>query len=244
MERPTREQLEELRSFDTPTVCNAVECFGLRKNTEGFMRPGMVLRTSDKKPVVGYAATARVSAAHPAPDAHEMLMKYYRHVRDMGDPTIAVVQDIDPEPVSSFWGEVQATVHKSLGYAATLMQGGVRDIDEAGAMGFHFFSTQINVSHGYIHVERFGCPVDMLGLTIRPGDLLHMDQHGVVAIPHEVVPRLADACRAIIKAEYPMLEPCRKAIADGRKPDVEEIAKWRIAMGEARQAAVAQFSIQ
>ena len=238
----TKEQLEELRTFDTPTICNAIECFKIRNNTEGYMRPGMFLRTKDKKPVVGYAATARCSAKYPASDAHEMLMGYFEHVREMADPTIAVVQDIDPEPASSFWGEVQATVHMSLGCVATLMQGGVRDIEEASAMGFHFYSTEINVSHGYIHVERYNCPLQILGLTVAPGDLLHMDQHGVVNIPYEVAPNLAEACRFIIKAEYPMLEPCRKAIAEGRKPTMDEISQWRKAMAEARQAGAKQFA--
>lgn len=237
MERLSLEQLEELRKFDTPTVCNAVECFGVRKNTEGYMQPGMVLRTRDTTPVVGYAATAKCSAAYPDPDGHKMLMGYYEHVREMADPTIAVVQDIDPVPVASFWGEVQATVHKSLGCVATLMQGGVRDIEEANELGFYFFSTEINVAHGYIHVEKFACPVQVLGLTINPGDLLHMDQHGVTVIPHEIAPRLARVCRKIADAELPMLEPCRKAIREGRKPTMAEIAAMREAMNAARKLA-------
>lgn len=242
MEILTREQLDELRRFDSPTICNAVECFGVMKSTEGYMRPGMTLRTCDKKPVVGYAATAKVSANYPDPDAPARLMGYYEHIREMADPTIAVVQDIDPVPVASFWGEVQATVHKSLGCVGTLMEGGVRDIEEASAMGFHFFSTEVNVSHGYIHVEKFNCPVNMLGLTIYPGDLLHMDQHGVVKIPHEIAPRLAEACRAIIEAEYPMLEPCRKALAEGRKPTMQELAEWREAMVAARKTSAKKYA--
>lgn len=235
MEYLTREQLKELEEFDTPTVCNAIEMFHLRSNVEGYMKPGLILRTQVKRPVVGYAATAKVSAGAPSPDAHQKLMEYYEHVREMRDPTIAVVQDIDPEPIAAFWGEVQATVHMSLGCTATLMEGGVRDIEEANALGFHFFSTEINVAHGYTHVERVGCPIKMLGLEIQPGDLLHADQHGVVKIPHEIAPKLAEACRKITAAELPMLEPCRQAIKDGRKPTMEELDAWRRAMTEARK---------
>lgn len=236
MELLNQGQIEELRNFDSPTICNAVECFGVRKNTEGYMRYGMTLRTQDKTPVVGYAATAKVSAAHPDPDAYNMLMGYYSHVRQTPGPCISVIEDIDCESVASFWGEVQATVHLSLGCVATIIKGGVRDITEANRMGFHFYSTEINVAHGYIHVEKFACPVNILGLTVHPGDLLHMDQHGVVLIPHEVAPFLAPMCRKIADAELPMLEPCRKAIQEGRKPTMEEIATWREAMNAARKA--------
>jgi regulator of RNase E activity RraA len=236
MEYLSQAQIEELRKFDSPTICNAIECFGIRKNTEGYMRAGMTLRTKDKTPVVGYAATAKVSAIHPDPDSHAMLMGYYAHIRETRSPCIAVVEDIDAEPAASFWGEVQATVHRALGCVATVMKGGVRDIDEADRLGFYFYSTGINVAHGYTHVEKYACPVTILGLTVHPGDLLHMDQHGVVLIPHEVAPKLARVCRKIIDAELPMLEPCRKAIAENRKPTMEEISAMREAMNIARKA--------
>ena len=60
------EQLEALRYFDTPTVCNAIEFFKLRPRTCGFGLPGMVWRGGDSsKAIVGYAVTARVGAIFP-----------------------------------------------------------------------------------------------------------------------------------------------------------------------------------
>jgi regulator of RNase E activity RraA len=93
------------------------------------------------------------------------------------------------------------------------------------------------VAHGYTHVEKYACPVQILGLTVMPGDLLHIDRHGVVLIPHEIAPKLARVCKKIMDAELPMLEPCRKAIKERRKPSMEEIASWREAMNEARKAS-------
>ena len=237
MEKLTRAQIDELCRYDSPTVCNALEVFGVRPNTEGCMKPGMMLRVKQNRIVVGYAATAKVSANFPDADSHSMLMGYYEHVREMADPTIAVIQDTDPEPMGSFWGEVQATVHMSLGCVGAVVHGGVRDIDEATALGFQFHSTQLHVTHGYTHIEKYNCPVRILGLAVHPGDLLHMDQHGVVNIPHEVASKLAGVCQKIVEAEYPMLEPCRKAIAEGRKPTMEELSQWRTAMASARKAA-------
>lgn len=240
MKKLTKEQIEELEMFDTPTVCNALETFHCRSRVEGYMKPGMILRTPAGKPMVGYAATAKAGGRFPRPDAHQKLMEYYGHVREMADPTIAVVQDIDKEPAAAFWGEVQATVHKSIGCVGTLTDGGVRDIKEAGELGFQFFSTSVEVAHGYTHVVECGCPVSILGLDIYPGDLLHADIHGVVKIPHEIAPVLAEACRKAAAAELPMLEPCRKAIAEGRKPTIEELGFWRNDMTEARKQAEKQ----
>jgi len=231
----TKAQLEELCQFDGPTVCNALERFDLRPRTAGFALPGMTRRTPHDKPMIGYAATVKVSSMHPKAGAAEKLLAYYETVREMHDPTIAVVQDTDPSPIGSFWGEVQATVHKSLGAIGGITAGGVRDIKEVSELGFHFFSTHLLISHGYIHIEDFNCTVDVCGLTVNPGDLLFADHHGVVQIPHDVAPQLADACRKAAAAELPMLEPCRKAIKEGRKPTIEELTAWRKAMEQKRQ---------
>lgn len=231
----SKEQLDELCAFDGPTICNALEVFDLFPRTSGFTKPGMTLRTPTQKPMVGYAATVKVSARHPMPGAAEKLIAYYASVRETPDPTIAVVQDIDAEPIGSFWGEVQATTHKALGAIGTVTYGGVRDIKEVAELGFQFFSTDLLISHAYIHVESFGCPVEILGLTVNPGDLLFADQYGVVCIPHEVAPNLAAMCRKVADAELPMLEPCRKAIQTGVKPSTEDLMVWRKAMEQKRK---------
>lgn len=229
----TKEQLEELREFDTPTICNAIEGFNIRPRTSGYANPGMLLRTGQKKPMVGYAATAKVGSMYPGEGAK--MMEYYESVREMPDPTIAVIQDIDPIPKGSFWGEVNATTHMALGAIGTLTDGGVRDLEEVSELGFYFFSSSLVVSHGYTHVESYNCPVEICGLIIRPGDLIHADQHGVTVIPPEVAPKLAAACRRAAAAELPMLEPCREAIKKGVKPTMEEIRKWRADMDQKRK---------
>ena len=232
----SKDQIIELEQFDTPTVCNAIESFGIRPDIEGYTRPGAIHRTGHKKSIVGYAATALVGGMYPIPNAHENLMGYYSHVREMLDPTIAVIQDTDSQTTAAFWGEVQATVHMSLGCIGTLIDGGVRDLAEVDAIGFQMYSTSLCVAHGYTHVSAYGCKVNILGLEINPGDLLHIDQHGAVKIPHDIASLVANACRKMIAAELPMLEPCRQAIKEGKKPTIGEIDTWRRLMVQARKA--------
>ena len=57
----------------------------------------------------------------------------------------------------------------------------------------------------------FGSPVMIGGVEIHSGDLLHADKHGVCLIPHEVAPRLAEACVEVESRERPLLESCRSA---------------------------------
>lgn len=237
MEYLTLKQIEELKEFDTPTVLNAIEAMAIRRNTEGFCYPGMLLRTPAVEPMVGYAVTGKISGTVP-PTAEQMnlLFDYYSDVRDLDVPGICVLQDVDEIPIGTFWGEVQATAFKALGAAGTITQGGVRDLKEVSSLGFQFFSTDIMVARAESHLIDRKCPVKICGLTINPGDLIHADLHGVAVIPPQAAPKLAEACRRIVAAEAFVLNPCRKAIKDGIKPTVDELRQWRGEMNKHRQA--------
>jgi regulator of RNase E activity RraA len=231
----SKEQIEELRQFDTPTVSNAIEKFKVRSKIEGFTSPKIKAIYPDRKPVVGYACTAKISARYPGTKEHEeTLYQYYQSLLDCPSVPISVIQDIDEEPVGSFWGEVQTTVHKALGCMAVLTNGGVRDLDEAYALGFTYHASCVLVSHGYIHMEMTGIPVEVGGLLVNPGDLIHADKHGAILIPREIADQVADACRQMQRAEDPVLDGC-KTVKDGEL-DIAQLKIWRKEMSALRNA--------
>jgi regulator of RNase E activity RraA len=125
-------------------------------------------------------------------------------------PWVVVVDDLDyPRPVGSFWGEVNGSVYKALGAVGTITNGGVRDLPEVRATGFHFFSSCLLVSHAYVHVVEAGAPVTIGGLTVRPGDLLHGDEHGVTSIPLELARDLPKAARDLEARERKLIDYAR-----------------------------------
>jgi len=220
----TKLQLEELKEFDTPKISNAIEMFDIRPRTEGFMGPEIKCILPYKKPLIGYAATAIISSTRPPiPLQKEMVYESYSHVKKTQSPTFSVIQDIDPTPVGSFWGEVQTNAHSALGCVGTLTNGGVRDLDEVNELGFGYFASCVLVSHAYIHIENYNCPVKVGGLTINPEDLLHADKHGVILIPDAIVHKLA---------EKPFIEGCRKIFVMGI--EVVEIRNLREKMVKKR----------
>ena len=220
----TREQLEALSRFDTPTICNAIEGFGVRGRTEGFTRPELRLRSAmSDKPMVGYA---------------EVMEAYYRQYEGFDLPMVAAIQDLDRVPVGSFWGDVQATVHRALGCIGVITDGGVRDIEEVRKVGFYMFSKEVLISHAYIHMVEAGTEVDICGMTVRPGDLIHADHHGAIVIPEEIAGEVAEACVRAMDAENALLEPCREAIARGQRVTAREIMVWRNEM-QRRRASIA-----
>ena len=57
--------LELLRRFDTPTICNVVELFDLYPRTSGYMDGRIVACYPKLPPMVGYASTATFRSAAP-----------------------------------------------------------------------------------------------------------------------------------------------------------------------------------
>jgi regulator of RNase E activity RraA len=237
----SQNDLEEIKKYDAPTICNAIEFFGIRPKTSGFMNTGISKVFCNSARTIGYACTAKISAMHPPTDAQKALSeRYYESLHASPKPSITVIQDIDPAPIGSFWGEVQATIHYSLGCAGVVTSGGVRDLDEVEAIGFEYYSSCILVSHAYIHLVESGGPVDVGGLSISPGELIFADKHGTVVIPDKVAPHLAEACKAAMTAEQPVLANCRNYF--GKLVPMDDLKKWRAEMIKLRNAATEKFT--
>jgi 4-hydroxy-4-methyl-2-oxoglutarate aldolase len=205
----TPEELAALRAITTPTVCNAIESFDVRPRNEGFMDSTIQCRFPELGSMVGYAVTVTIRASTPpekevpAPDVWAEMDKFPK-------PRVVVVDDLDyPRPVGSYWGEVNASVYKALGAAGTVTNGGMRDLPEVRATGFHFFSSCVLVSHAYVHVVEVGSPVTIGGLTIHPGDLLHGDEHGVTTIPLEIACELPKAAQELEARERRLIDYAR-----------------------------------
>ena len=51
-----------------------------------------------------------------------------------------------------------------------------------------------------------GSEVTVAGMTVRPGDILHGDEHGVLQIPEDAVPRILDKAEGIRDDERKVVE--------------------------------------
>lgn len=124
-------------------------------------------------------------------------------------PTIVVVQDIDAQPgIAAWWGEVHTALHQGLGSLGAITNGAIRDLDDC-AKGFQLLGGSIGPSHSYVHVADVGCEVEIFGMAVEHGSLIHADKHGAVLIPHEIAERLPAAIDTIVQREKVILEAIR-----------------------------------
>jgi regulator of RNase E activity RraA len=204
------ETLTRLRQITSPTICNAIETFGVRDNAQGFMGPEIRCILPQLGTLVGYAATALIGARSPSTGSRASMPDLWKHLAEIPEPRVIVVQDVDaPRPHGSFWGEVNANICKAQGAIGTITDGGVRDLDEVGRLGFHFFASCVLVSHANVHLIEVGQPVEVGGLRVRPGDLLHADQHGVTSIPLEIADKVPEAVQRVEQGERRIIELCQ-----------------------------------
>jgi len=200
----SKDWFQKLASVDTPTVCNALELALGRRDGINFTYGTLVAAPAPLPAIVGYARTLRTCSTSPsalsAQDDLALRIRYYHYVSPNGDePVIIVQQDMDLTPgFGSFWGEVHSTVHKALGVRGVVTNGSVRDLDVL-APGFPIIAGSIGPSHAQVHVVDFDVPVQVLGMSVQPGDLIHADRHGAVVIPHAIaaeIPRCIDLTTA------------------------------------------------
>jgi 4-hydroxy-4-methyl-2-oxoglutarate aldolase len=213
----TEEELAYLRRFDTPTIANALERGALQDiheqdRLQGHMTPKIRCVFPELGIMNGYAATATIRASKPRgqDEAPVSTTDYWEYIDSIPKPSTMVIHDLDaPNPVGSWWGEVHANVHRALGCVGVITDGGVRDLSVVRPLGFHFFAAEVLISHAYVHLVDFGKPVDVGGVTVKSGDLLQGDEHGVIQVPESVAKQVGPTCYDVFKSERAFIEFCQ-----------------------------------
>ena len=218
----SKEAMAALAKIDTPSICNAIEGFDIRPRNEGFMLPEVKGVFRDLPPVCGYAVTGVMSAWRP--QGHTVPREeWWDLIVSVPEPRFIVLHDIDNPPMGAYWGEVQGNIHKALGCVGVATDGTVRDLDEAHALGFQFFAKEVSASHGYVHLVDIGTPITVGGLTVKTGDIIHGDKHGVTNIPFEIAEQVPDMVRRIANYEQQLISVCQSG--DFSLEKLKEVAR-------------------
>ena len=75
------------------------------------------------------------------------------------------------------------TAFKSAGVTGVLSDGPSRDVDEIRPMGLQYMITGVTPGHGYFGIQAVNVPVDICGMEVAPGEIIHMDENGAVKFP-------------------------------------------------------------
>jgi 4-hydroxy-4-methyl-2-oxoglutarate aldolase len=211
-QRLTDKLLHQLRTLDACTLANAIETFDTRLRNEGFVNHTVRSLFAELAPMVGYAATIKIRGSAPPTVNCEYADRtdWLDYITSLPSPRVLVIQDVATKPgLCSLIGEVHMSILRALLCVGVVTNGAVRDIPAARSAGFHYFAGSVSVSHGYVHIVDFGQPVEIGGLQINSGDLLHGDLHGVQSIPLAIAPRVPEVAARISAREQTLIDLCR-----------------------------------
>ncbi len=208
----TEEQRNQILQFDTCKIANALEFLKIRLKNEGFTRPGLHCVTGGFPVVLGYAVTCRVKAADPPlkGSLHFDRLEWWDDISTKPTPSIAVIQDVDHKPgQGAVLSDVHAEVLRALNCLGLVTNGAVRDLPGLVTMGFPTFSQFITASHSYVHLVDFNVPVEILGLQIKPGDLVFVDVHGAIVLPPAAIDDVVRVATEQVAQERTVIDLCR-----------------------------------
>ncbi len=203
--------LVAFRRYDTCTLANAVESFAVRLRNEGYSDARIRCLFPQLPGMVGHAATVRIRCSGPPVEGGPgpEHTDWWNHILSVPAPRVVVVEDLGaPAGTGAFLGEIHSAILRSLGCVGAVTNGSVRDLPAISAAGFPLFAAGTVVSHSYAHIVEVGSAVEVGGLTIRPGDWLHGDAHGVLLLPSEIGDRLPAAAERILDHERRILALC------------------------------------
>lgn len=223
---------EDLKKFDTPTICNAIELFDVRPRNVGFMNDTIKACFPKMPPMVGYAVTSTFRSMAPprGNDVYASMSDQVAAYAGLSGPAVMVYQDLDVPIVSATFGEVMCSTYKAFGAAGLITSGAGRDLDQVEALNFPTFTSGSICAHGYCHTLTVNVPVSVGGIAVYPGDLIHGDLNGVSTIPHEIASEVAGVCRELMTAEQIILDYLKT-------PNITPAG-----FGEARKACVAMMA--
>lgn len=142
-----------------------------------------------------------------------------------------VVTDCGGDAGVSFFGELIATFLKVKGVAAIVTDAGIADVGDVAATGLPVFCQGSAPIPGPARrlVGALDCPVDCMGVTVCPGDVLVGDENGVAVIPQDMAQDVAEAAEEKERLERFLLTKLKAgAPLDGTyPPDAAMLAAYR-----------------
>lgn len=202
------ELMELLKDFDTPSITNVVASYPHNKDTcLGLYDPWKINWYSDQSlkciyPELGRRVGHVVTAVYGMPDPSFNRLDFtdiLRAVDATEKPVILCIQQDLPEEIKNkngLAGGNMATALKSLGCVGIISDGPSRDIDEIRGMNFQYMLTGVTPGHGTFSVKAVNVPVNMCGMDVCPGEIVHMDENGAVKFPRSQLKNIYEyACK-------------------------------------------------
>jgi len=204
--------IRELRKFDTATICNVVAtypesdiCLKLYDAWHGeyYTDTSIHCAYPELGPLCGYAATAWYSDKKPE---HTELDPWvlYEHLDTTTKPIILVAKQAYSDGLlnkSGLFGGMMTAEFKALGVVGVVTDGPMRDYVEIREQKVQYLVTGFTSGHGDTQLRGANIPLTVGGMTVEPGDIIHMDQCGACKFPADKLAKVLEFATELLRRE-------------------------------------------
>lgn len=205
------EGFKNLLKYDSVT-CAISDCMG-RFNA----------MTSDMKPLftgirlVGTAVTVKTLASD--------LAAVFKAI-DLCEHGDIVVIDSHGSVNTAFWGENITMSAMNRGAIAAVIDGACRDVEEIRKLKFPVISKGIVPNVGSISgYGQVNVTVQCAGVAVSPGDVIVIDENGVVVVAKEEASAILEKTRNLLETEHIVQEKIKAGATIGELINVDEVFK-------------------
>jgi regulator of RNase E activity RraA len=222
--------LEALRDFDTALLATTIGYIDPTPPHEYYMGGSIQSVTPSLGPTVGVAVTCEIDTSTPGstPD----LDGYFRQLDEinaMNVPAVWVARTVGSRPDHEcVLGDGMGKSLFAVGCLGVITDGGVRDVSGLLSIPFAAYCKGTTIHHCALRVRNSGEPLEIGGIVVRTGDVMHANAEGVIRIPPtclEALPERAILMRAFEHAAHCVLRQTDIESSEKRKRVGELLAE-------------------
>ena len=205
-----KEMIEKLKKIDTPTITNVVATYQDSLQLydawfgEWYTDTSVRCVYPEYGSTVGYAATVVYALETTRIEGIDR-WALPDHLDATKKPIVLVAeQDFPPELKNrvGLFGGIMTTGFKVQGVVGVISDGPMRDLEEIREIGgVQYLVTGLTPGHGDFVVREVGVPVTVAGMTVTPGDMIHMDVHGACKFPAKYMAEILRRYEELLKKE-------------------------------------------
>ena len=223
--------LTALREFDGALLANTIGYIDPTPAHECYFAGTIQSVTPGLGPVVGVAVTCEMDSSTPGQKGNlDAFWQQLDEIQALDLPAIWVVKGVGSRPEHEcIAGDGMGKSLASVGCVGIVTDGRVRDVKGFAGIPLAVYSKGITIHHAPLRVRKINKPVEVGGVVVRPGEIIHASAEGVIKIPHgclHTLPAKAIDMWAFEREAHEVFS--RKGIASAQKKRrvLEILAGW------------------
>jgi len=224
------EIMRELADFDTPLLANTIGYIDDTPSHEFYLSGDIQSVTPSIGPTVGIAVTCEIDTS--TPNNPMELDKYWAQLEQMDameEPVVWVLKTVGSRPEHEcVLGDGMGKMLTGVGCIGAVTDGRVRDVQGLHTIGLATYCRGTCAHHTAIRIAKVNEPVDIGGITISPGDVIHANHEGVIRVPPACLEILPDQLVAMRAFEHDVHKIWRRndlSVAEKKQIGVDMFAK-------------------